>query len=108
MLRALFFGLPPLVFVLGFPLALRSVPPNRLYGFRTSTTFSSLDAWYRINSATGVALMAAGVLGGAVILLLDHGVIALKPESRYLFGIPLTGLLLLVSLLPVVLYSDRI
>ena len=106
-LRALFLGLPAVVFVLGIPLALRWVPPNRLYGFRTSTTFSSLDAWYRINFATGVALIAAGVLSGAVIVLLDHGMIALKPEPRYFMGILLTGLLLLVSLLPVVLYSNR-
>ena len=83
------------------------MPPNRLYGFRTSTTFSFVDAWYRINFATGMALVAAGVLSGVVVVLLDHGVTALKPEPRYLVGIPLTGLLLLVFLLPVVLYSNR-
>ena len=107
MLRALFFGFPGLIFVLGLPLAFGWVPPNRLYGFRTSTTFSSLDAWYYINLATGVALIVAGILGGLVIFLLDHGVIALKPEPRYLVGVLLTGLLLLGSLIPVVLYSNR-
>ena len=107
MLRALFLGFPALIFVLGIPLAARWVPPNRLYGFRTSTTFSSVDAWYKINLATGVALLAAGVLSGVVVILLDHGVIALKPEPRYLVGILLTGLLLLAFLIPVVLYSNR-
>jgi hypothetical protein len=107
MLRVLFLGLPALIFVLGFPLALGWVSPNRFYGFRTATTFSSFDAWYRINFATGVALIVAGVLSGMAVFLLDHGVIALKPEARHLVGILLTGLFLLASLIPVVLYSDR-
>jgi hypothetical protein len=107
MLRVLYYGLPALIFVAGLPLALRWVAPNRLYGFRTATTFSSLDAWYQINFATGVALIAAGILSGVVVVLLDHGVVVLKPEARYLAGILLTGLLLLTSLIPVVLYSER-
>lgn len=106
-LRGLFLGLATLVFVLGLPLALRWVPPNRLYGFRTSTTFPFVDAWYRIDVATGMALVASGVLSGVVVVLLDHGLTALKPKPRYLVGILLTGLLLLVFLLPVVLYSNR-
>jgi hypothetical protein len=52
MLRALFIGLPILVFLSGVPLALRLVPPNRFYGFRTATTFSSLDACFMIKFAT--------------------------------------------------------
>jgi hypothetical protein len=107
MLRALFFGLPPIIFILGLPLAFRWVPLNRLYGFRTSTTFSSLDSWYQINFATGLALVAAGVLSGVAVVLLDYDVIALKPEARYIAGILITGLLLLASLIPVVLYSNR-
>jgi hypothetical protein len=107
MLRALFFGMPAVILILGLPLAFRWVPPNRLYGFRTSTTFSSVDAWYQINFATGVALVAAGVLSGVAVVLLAYDVIALKPEARYLTGILLTGLLLIASLTPVALYSNR-
>jgi hypothetical protein len=107
MLRALFFGMPAVIFLLGLPLAFRWVSPNRLYGFRTATTFSSLDAWYQINFATGVALVAAGVLSGLAVVLLACGLIALKPEARYLTGILLTGLLLLACLIPVALYSNR-
>jgi hypothetical protein len=44
MLRMLFIGLPALLLVSGIPLALKLVPPNRFYGFRTSTTFSSSPA----------------------------------------------------------------
>jgi hypothetical protein len=106
MLRVLFYGLPALIFVVGLPLALQWVGPNRLYGFRTATTFSSLNAWYQINFATGVALIVSGILSGVVVVLLDHGVIALKPEARYLAGILLTGIFFLASLIPVVVYSD--
>ena len=92
MLRIVFAGMPVLIFVLGLPLAMRVVPPNRFYGFRTPTTFSSLEAWYQINFATGLAMMAAGAASGAVVTL--------KPEIRYLTGILLTGVITLLSLLP--------
>lgn len=107
MLRAIFVGLPVLIFAVGVPLALRWVPPNRFYGFRTSTTFSSLGAWYQINFATGLALMAAGAVAGLLVILLDHGMIALTPEPRYIVGILLTGLLAIALLIPVVIYSDK-
>ncbi len=52
MVRALFMGLPALTLVLGIPLALKLVPPNRVYGYRTATTFASPEAWYQVNFAT--------------------------------------------------------
>jgi hypothetical protein len=57
MLHTFFIGLPLLTILLGIPLALKVVPPNRFYGFRTATTFSSPEAWYQINFATGLALL---------------------------------------------------
>jgi SdpI/YfhL protein family len=107
MLRTLFIGLPALMFALGVPLALRLVPPNRFFGFRTSTTFSSLDAWYQINYATGLAMMAAGVAGGLFALVLSYGVTWLKPEARYLTGVLLTALAMAAFFIPVVIYSAR-
>jgi uncharacterized membrane protein len=106
-MRVLFIGLPALTLALGIPLALRWVPPNRFYGYRTATTFSSVEAWYQVNRATGLALIAAGLISGILVLFLDQGAIALKPEPRYIMGILLSGILLLVSLVPVVLYSSR-
>lgn len=103
----LFVGMPGLLFVLGIPLALKLVPPNRFYGFRTATTFSSLEAWYQINFATGLALMAAGVMGAVSVLLLNYEIIALKPDIRYFVGIMLTALATLLFLLPVAIYSNR-
>jgi hypothetical protein len=107
MLRVLFIGLPALTFALGIPLASRWVPPNRFYGYRTATTFSSVEAWYQVNRATGLALIAAGLISGFLVLFLDQSAIALKPEPRYILGILLSGILLLISLVPVVLYSSR-
>jgi uncharacterized membrane protein len=107
MLRVLFLGLPALLFVLGAPLALRLVPPNRYYGFRTSTTFSSQVAWYQINLATGIALISAGVVAGLLTVWLSYGMIALKAEQRYILGILLTAIVMTASLIPVVIYSNR-
>jgi hypothetical protein len=99
--------MPTLLFLSGIPFVLKRVPPNRFSGFRTSTTFASPDAWYEINFAMGLALIAAGIVGGLAVLLLSYGLIALKPESRYLLGILLQALVMFLFLIPVVIYADR-
>jgi len=107
MLRVLFIAFPALTFALGIPLILRLVPPNRFYGFRTTTTYSSADAWYQINFATGLALVAAGVVAGLLILFLSQGPFTLKSEVRYLVGILFTAIITLTFLVPVVIYSNK-
>jgi uncharacterized membrane protein len=108
MLRVLFIGFPILILLSGLPLTLRLVPPNRFYGYRTATTFSSLDAWYQINFVTGVALIAAGIVGGIAVPLLDQGIVVLKPESRYMIGIMITAVATLSFLIGAVIYADRL
>src|SRR5215467_15240319 len=105
MLRVLFIAFPALTFALGIPLILRLVPPNRFYGFRTATSYSSADAWYQINFATGLALVAAGVVAGLLVLLLSQ--FALKPEVRHLVSVLFTGIITLTFLVPVVIYSSK-
>jgi hypothetical protein len=83
------------------------VPPNRFYGFRTATSYSSADAWYQINFATGLALVAAGVVAGLLALFLSHGLFTLKPEVRYLVDILSTAIITLAFLVPVVIYSNK-
>ena len=56
------------VFVLCLPLAFKLVPPNRLYGFRTSVTLSRPEIWYPANAFSGLALMAAMVVAAITIL----------------------------------------
>src|ERR1700719_2005781 len=99
MLRMLFVGLPALILVLGIPLAMKLVPPNQFYGFRTSATFSSPAAWYQINFAAGVALAASGVVAGLFAFLLTKGITGLKPDTQYVLGILLTAILTAVFLI---------
>jgi uncharacterized membrane protein len=54
--------LPAILAVLAVPLALGMVPPNPLYGFRTSKTLSSPDIWYPANRFAGWLMIAAGAL----------------------------------------------
>ena len=107
MLQTMFVGLPVLVFVLGIPLALRLVPPNRFYGYRTAASFASPEAWYQINFATGLALIAAGVVSGICVLALSNGFAALGSQTRLALGVLLTALITLASLVPVVIYSGK-
>jgi len=53
----------PLVNVaVAMPLALRKVPPNRWYGFRTKRTLSDTQFWYEVNSRGGMNLVIASAI----------------------------------------------
>jgi SdpI/YfhL protein family len=54
--------LPGLGIVLGIPIALGLIPPNRFYGYRTRKTFSSADIWYRANRFCGWAMTISGAV----------------------------------------------
>lgn len=51
-----------LLFVLSVPLVLGTVPPNSAYGFRTATTMSNPDVWYKANRFCGEASMVCAVV----------------------------------------------
>lgn len=52
------------------PLILRAVPPNGVYGFRTSVTRSSSDIWYPANAFLGWALLVAAVTSAGALMIL--------------------------------------
>ena len=52
------------------PLILQIVPPNWVYGFRTSYTMSSDEVWYRANRIAGFAIFGAGVAWTTVAVVL--------------------------------------
>ena len=54
---------------LGVPLAMKKVPPNAWYGFRTARTLASPEVWYTVNRSSGRDLILAGVPAGAALLL---------------------------------------
>ena len=47
---------------LSLPMAMRKVPPNQLYGFRTEKTLSDTKLWYDANQKAGMNLIAAAIL----------------------------------------------
>ena len=48
-----------LIAALAVPLVLKRVPPNRIYGVRTSKTLSDREIWFRVNRVAGLALIMA-------------------------------------------------
>ncbi|MCB9681081.1 MAG: SdpI family protein [Alphaproteobacteria bacterium] len=61
--------------LLGPPLWLEKVPPNRFYGFRTPRTVSDPRTWYPVNRVAGRDLTLAGIASLALA-----------------FGLPATGI----------------
>jgi len=56
----------PLLFaIISLPMALDLIGPNPAYGVRTAATLASEEAWYRANHASGIAGVAAGIIGFA-------------------------------------------
>jgi uncharacterized membrane protein len=51
-----------LLFLAAIPLVLGLVPPNALYGFRTSKTLTDDNVWYRSNRFGGWALLISGAV----------------------------------------------
>ncbi len=56
--------------ILAIPLALRKVPRNVVYGFRTRTTLSSDRVWFETNAYFGRGLLAASFVGALLIAAL--------------------------------------
>lgn len=90
--------------VLGTPLAMRAVAPNRWYGVRTSTTLSDPQTWYSVNATGGKALIAAGI-ASIIILVLVNYLWTGSPEAKAVIGI-VTPLALLAIVCVIALMSD--
>lgn len=65
------------VALISVPLVLRVVPPNGLYGFRTSLTRSSPAIWYPANAFLGWALLIAAAVSVVVLVRLS------TPRARW-------------------------
>ena len=64
-------ALPPLLMaILCLPMALGLIPPNGVYGYRTTASMSSPEAWYASNQAAGLAGVALGFVGVLIIHLI--------------------------------------
>ena len=86
---------------LSLPLALRVVPMNHLYGFRTRAAFESPGNWYEINSHGGrllaawsLPIIAVGVAG------------LLLPEKYKLFYIGIAVIIVVVCIvIPILAFA---
>lgn len=86
---------------ISIPLLLRMVPPNGVYGFRTSATGASADLWYSANAFMGLALLAGAVVSAATLLFLPA-----TAKRWLLLGTFLVPLLLAV--MASFMYLDRL
>lgn len=80
-----------LIAAFSIPLVLKLVPPNRIYGVRTTHTLASPEVWFRVNRFAGLALVAASGLATGAYLV----------EPELTSGRSFLGMLVLV--IPVVL-----
>lgn len=87
---------------LSVPLALRIVPPNRYYGFRTALTLANREAWFQVNRVAGLAILVAVCVTTCLYLS--------KPElasGRSFLGVLALVLPLLAALLVAGVYARR-
>jgi uncharacterized membrane protein len=87
--------LPGLAAVLGIPMALGMVPPNRYYGYRTAKTLASPGLWYKANRIAGWCLAIAGILAVChnTLFLHDH---ADWPSTTQQFFLAISSAVLLL------------
>jgi uncharacterized membrane protein len=99
---------PGLAVLVGIPLALGLIPPNRFYGYRTRKAFSSPERWYRANRFSGCALAVAGVVAIVhnTIFVRSHG--DWSSSALQLFVTLSTALLLLASVVISAYYTRRL
>ena len=100
--------LPGMAIVFGIPMALRLIPPNHFYGYRTRKTFSSPAIWYRANRFSGWALAIAGIVALAHNLYFRHTHADFPPAFQQLFMAVPTGLLLLLAMVFSALYVRKL
>ena len=61
-LAVIAYVVPLVVVASSIPMILGKVPPNRIYGFKTSKTLSSPEIWYPANRVAGWFMVAAAVV----------------------------------------------
>jgi uncharacterized membrane protein len=66
--------------IVSIPLILKVVPRNSLYGFRTPSTLSSDEVWFRANHFAGWALFIAAVVSTALLVTVPGSA---RPNTGY-------------------------
>ncbi len=95
-------GCSLLFIVIAIPLALRKVPRNVLYGFRTRATMANDEIWFEANAHFGRGLIVASLFGLCVAGVLY----ALHPFPQEVF-LPVSLLVLVAPSLVAVVRTLR-
>jgi hypothetical protein len=75
--------------VVSIPLILNIIPRNSLYGFRTPSTLSGDEIWFRANYFAGWALFIAAVAGTMLLLTVSGSAMSNTGCDVALFALPL-------------------
>jgi len=73
--------------ILGFPLFLKKIPPNRIYGFRTRALRNNTNLWYKINRICGKYLILSGILLVILNIILLIAIDDISPEIKRIVAI---------------------
>lgn len=84
-------GIAALLIVSGLPMALKLIPYNRHFGYRTELALSSEPLWYSMNQMAGILFIIGGCLSLAAIWLLAHlhasGTLSWSEQTRQLIAV---------------------
>lgn len=81
-----------LLIVVALPLALRKIPRNGIYGYRTRATMADDEIWFDANAHFGRGLIIASMVGAFAGYLIDHfepfSPTAYLPVSIFVLAVP--------------------
>ncbi|MGZ9004043.1 MAG: SdpI family protein [Burkholderiales bacterium] len=95
-------GVSALLVVIAIPLALRWIPRNIVYGFRTRTTMANDATWYEANAYFGRALVISTLCGA----FLAYVIYLVQPFSPAVF-LPVSVLVLAAPTLVAAVVTAR-
>ncbi len=102
----MFIVVSAIMIVVGLPMAMNVIKPNRLYGVRTPRTLSDERVWYLANPYAGKRLVLVGII--TIILAAVLRLTNVSPETYLLLcTISFLGGLLLMAAMTL-LYIKRI
>ena len=81
--------------IMGLPLVLEKIKPNRLYGFRLKATLSNEEIWYKSNKRVGRDFIIMGTL----VVLCSLFVFGFRSEFSY---IELVWITIILTIAPVI------
>ncbi len=90
--------------LIALPLALRKVPPNVVYGYRTRATLGDERLWYQANAHFGRGQMVASLAGALIAAL----IFLLEPFDAQAYLPVSLGILVLPTLLAAIATARRV